>query len=59
MGFRAGDPPALASARPLYPPGLRFLTAETTAALFQFPPDMGPVETEINRLNNQILVHYV
>ena len=41
-----------------YPPGLRFLTAETTAALFQFPPDMGPVETEINRLNNQILVHY-
>ena len=41
-----------------YPPGLRFLTVETTAALFQFPPDMAPVETEINRLNNQILVHY-
>ena len=41
-----------------YPPGLRFLTVETTAALFQFTPDMGPVETEINRLNNQILVHY-
>ena len=41
-----------------YPPGLRFLTVDTTAALFQFPPDMGPVETEINRLNNQILVHY-
>ncbi|MBK8185433.1 MAG: polyamine aminopropyltransferase [Candidatus Competibacteraceae bacterium] len=41
-----------------YPSGLRFLTVETTAALFQFPPDMGPVETEINRLNNQILVHY-
>ena len=29
-----------------YPPGLRFLTVETTAALFQFPPDMAPVETE-------------
>ena len=41
-----------------YPPGLRSLTIDTTAALFQFPLDMGPVETEINRLNNQILVHY-
>ncbi len=41
-----------------YPPGLRFLTVDTAAALFQFPPDMGPVATEINRLNNQILVHY-
>ena len=41
-----------------YPPGLRFLTVDTTAALFQFPPDMGPVATEINQLNNQILVHY-
>ena len=41
-----------------YPPGLRFLTPEITATLLQFPPDMGPVETEINRLNNQILVRY-
>jgi hypothetical protein len=41
-----------------YPPGLRFLTPETTTALFQFPPDMASVETEINRLNNQILVRY-
>ena len=41
-----------------YPPGLRFLTSEITATLLQFPPDMGPVATEINRLNNQILVHY-
>ena len=41
-----------------YPPGLRFLTVETTAALFQFPPDMAPVDAEINRLNNQILVRY-
>ena len=41
-----------------YPPGLRFLTPELTPTLFQFPPDMGPVEVEINRLNNQILVHY-
>ncbi len=41
-----------------YPPGLRFLTPEITPTLLQFPPDMGPVETEINRLNNQILVRY-
>lgn len=41
-----------------YPPGLRFLTLEMTPTLFQFSPDMGPVEVEINRLNNQILVHY-
>ena len=41
-----------------YPPGLRFLTPEITATLLQFPPDMGPVETEINRLNSQILVRY-
>ena len=41
-----------------YPAGLRFLAPDTTALLFQFPPDMGPVDSEINRLNNQILVHY-
>jgi spermidine synthase len=41
-----------------YPPGLRFLTPEIAATLLQFPPDMGPVEAEINRLNTQILVHY-
>jgi spermidine synthase len=41
-----------------YPPGLRFLTAEATPALFTFPPDMAPVPAEVNRLDNQILVHY-
>jgi len=41
-----------------YPPGLQFLTPEITATLLQFPPDMGPVDVEINRLNNQILVRY-
>ncbi|OJH34147.1 polyamine aminopropyltransferase [Cystobacter ferrugineus] len=38
--------------------GLRFLSEETHASLFQFPPDMGPLPTEVNRLNNQVLVHY-
>lgn len=38
--------------------GLRFLSEETHASLFLFPPDMGPLPTEVNRLNNQVLVHY-
>jgi spermidine synthase len=29
-----------------------------TPALFAFPPDMDAVPVEINRLDNQILVHY-
>jgi spermidine synthase len=41
-----------------YPPGLRFLTAEIMSGLLLFPPDMAPVDAEINRLNNQILVRY-
>jgi len=41
-----------------YPPGLRFLTVAATPALFAFPPDMDAVPVEINRLDNQILVHY-
>lgn len=40
------------------PPGLRFLSLENLPALFSFPPDMGPVPVEINRLNNQALVQY-
>jgi spermidine synthase len=44
------------------PPGhydveLRFLSAEITPTLFQFPKDMARVEGEVNRLNNQSLVH--
>jgi spermidine synthase len=41
-----------------YPSGLRFLTVEATPALFVFPPDMAAVPVEINRLDNQVLVHY-
>ena len=40
------------------PDGLRYLTASQVPSMFDFPPDMGPVETEVNRLNNQALVHY-
>jgi spermidine synthase len=40
------------------PEGLRFLSEDTLATLFQFPSDMGPLPAEVNRLNNQVLVHY-
>ena len=38
------------------PPDLRFLNEQTMQAMFVIPNDLGPVETEINRLDNQVLV---
>ncbi|MGK2857489.1 MAG: polyamine aminopropyltransferase [Thermoanaerobaculia bacterium] len=40
------------------PAGLRYLTPSTLGTLFDMPADMAPVEVEINRLDNQILVRY-
>jgi spermidine synthase len=40
------------------PPGLQFLNAGTLACLFDLPPDMGPVDVDVNRLDNQVLVRY-
>jgi spermidine synthase len=40
------------------PPGLRYLTEAQLAWLFDLAPDMGPLEAEPNRLNNQMLVRY-
>jgi spermidine synthase len=40
------------------PDGLRFLTEELLPTLTLFPADMGPLPAEVNRLNNQVLVHY-
>jgi spermidine synthase len=37
---------------------LRFLNVATAGDLFRFPKDMSPVDVEINRLNNQVLVQY-
>ncbi len=51
-GRRAYKPPEH------YPVATRFLTPETTPTLFHFPADMARVETEVNRLNNQVLVRY-
>jgi spermidine synthase len=40
------------------PDQLRFLTVTNLPALFDFPRDMQPVEAEVNRLNDQVLVRY-
>jgi spermidine synthase len=53
----------LAGLAPYHPPnvlprGLRFLTPNTLAQLFEFPTDMAAVPAEPNRLNDQVLVRY-
>jgi spermidine synthase len=53
----------IASREPYAPPAsyeheLRFLTPDIQPALFSFPKDMARVPTDINRLNNQVLVQY-
>ncbi len=40
------------------PPGLRYLDGDALPALFRLSADMGPLDAEPNRLNNQILVRY-
>ncbi|HEY4957457.1 MAG TPA: polyamine aminopropyltransferase [Caldimonas sp.] len=51
----------IASRRPFrmptsLPPNLRFVDVAGLPALFQFPPDMSRLPTEVNRLSNQVLV---
>ena len=45
-------------ARHPLPDGLRFLDDAALPTLFSFPKDMAEVPAEVNRLNNQVLVHY-
>lgn len=40
------------------PAGLQFLSPATLPGLFDLPPDMGPTDVEVNRLDNQVLVRY-
>lgn len=40
------------------PDGLRFLTPEVLRQMFSFPPDMQRQATDVNRLDNQVLVRY-
>lgn len=52
----AGKQPFMPSTH--YPDGLRFVSAETMKLMLQFPADMSKLKTDINRLDNQVLVHY-
>ncbi len=38
--------------------GLKFVSKESVDLMLHFPKDMAKVETEVNKLNNQILVKY-
>ncbi len=40
------------------PAGLRFVNNATIRQMLSFPPDMSEVPTEINKLNNQVLISY-
>jgi len=40
------------------PENLKYITDASVRDMFHFPPDMGPVKVEANRLNNQMLVRY-
>ena len=40
------------------PKGLRFYDNMQFAEMLNFPNDMGFIPTEINKLNNQVLIHY-
>lgn len=63
-GFALASPSEFETPRELRPEvlkatdPLKFLTSATVAGMFQLPPDIGPVEVEINRLDNQSLVRY-
>ena len=45
-------------AMPASPPALRFITPGVLPSLFEFPTDMQRVPVEVNRLHDQVLVHY-
>ena len=41
-----------------YPDGLRYISVATVRQIFHFPADMAEVDTRVQRLDDQILVHY-
>jgi spermidine synthase len=41
-----------------FPPGLRYINTAAMKNMFFFPPDMEDIPTDINKLNNQVLVAY-
>lgn len=57
-GFALASPEAFEPPGQLSVAGLRFLDAATMQGMFAIPRDLGPLEVEIQRLDNQILVQY-
>ncbi len=55
-GYVLASTSSMAPRRPL-PDGLKFISEATVPSLFVCPPDMDQVPSEVNRLNNQVLVH--
>ncbi|UKJ06488.1 polyamine aminopropyltransferase [Solitalea lacus] len=41
-----------------FPVGLKYVNRESLKQMIYFPADMAKVPTEVNKLNNQVLVHY-
>ena len=41
-----------------YPEGLKYVSVETARDMFHFPGDMAHVDTKIQRLDDQVLIHY-
>ncbi|MCO4292195.1 polyamine aminopropyltransferase [Solitalea sp. MAHUQ-68] len=41
-----------------FPAGLKYVNRESLKQMIYFPADMAKVPTEVNKLNNQVLVHY-
>ena len=57
-GFVLVSPSLVEAPRRVPDVPLRFLNDETLRSLFVFPSDLAPVEVGVNRLNDQLLVHY-
>lgn len=58
-GFALVSPSPVEPPQRLYTPeGLQFLTEDVLPSMFVFPRDESPLSVEVNRLNDQRLVHY-
>ncbi|MBE2251275.1 MAG: polyamine aminopropyltransferase [Myxococcus sp.] len=55
-GYVLASTSSMEPRRPL-PEGLAFISETSLPTLFVFPPDMDRVPSEVNKLNNQVLVH--
>jgi spermidine synthase len=57
-GYVLASPTVLSEGLRRLPAGLRYVTEAQWQAMTYFAPDMAPVDVELNRLNDQVLVRY-